>query len=403
MFRIHLPVLSFLIVIVTATSCDIAQPKKNFTLAIPEKDYFYEYITSHLQPFLESKSYSIKIVKVENSIEAIRLVANEKADLAFINNHSVPVSEKLGTESGRLRSVLPITTRLFFAFSKNVMDDTATAKELFENKRVGLDALNGEAQLNFELFLSRASIEGTQLVTFDDDPEVIVFWGTFYGARAARFLKMGWHPFSFKENWIEFLTLNNPALRPYTLPAVPGNSKSIRINTVATEAVLVANQTIGENAIYELAETLFQNKLELMHKDIMYQSIDESFNQQSLLFPLHEGTKSYLRRDQPTFFERYADAIALVFSVIAVLYGFVQAVRNKLARRKKEQVDLYFLDFLEIRSDKELKTEQKVKKLDSLFQRAVEQMTNEKLDKSDFHILSRLIQQELTMIKFNSD
>ena len=38
--------------------------------------------------------------------------------------------------------------------------------------------------------------------------------------------------------------------------------------------------------------------------------------------------------------------------------------------------------------------------MDGLFQRAVEQMTNEKLEKSDFHILSRLIQQELTMLKF---
>jgi len=58
------------------------------------------------------------------------------------------------------------------------------------------------------------------------------------------------------------------------------------------------------------------------------------------------------------------------------------------------------LDFLEIRSDKSITIDQKVKKLDGLFQRAVEQMTNEKLEKSDFHIISRLIQQELTMLKF---
>lgn len=45
--------------------------------------------------------------------------------------------------------------------------------------------------------------------------------------------------------------------------------------------------------------------------------------------------------------------------------------------------------------------EHKVKKLDGLFQRAVEQMTNEKLEKSDFHILPRLIQQELTILKFS--
>lgn len=137
-----------------------------------------------------------------------------------------------------------------------------------------------------------------------------------------------------------------------------------------------------------------------MDADLMYRAIDESFDQKALLYPLHEGTLSYLRRDQPTFFERYADTIALVLSIFAVLYGALQTIRNTLARRKKEQVDLYFLDFLEIRSDKTMGVEQKVKKLDGLFQRAVEQMTNEKLEKSDFHILSRLIQQELTMLKF---
>jgi hypothetical protein len=63
-------------------------------------------------------------------------------------------------------------------------------------------------------------------------------------------------------------------------------------------------------------------------------------------------------------------------------------------------VDKYFLEFLEIRSAKELPVEQTVKKLDGLFQRAVEQITNEKLEKSDFHILSRPIQQKLTMLKF---
>ena len=137
-----------------------------------------------------------------------------------------------------------------------------------------------------------------------------------------------------------------------------------------------------------------------MREDIMYRNIQENFDQQSLLFPIHEGTASFIRRDQPNFFERYADTIALVFSILALLYGGIQTIRNTIAKRKKDQVDKYFLEFLEIRQDKEIKLEQKVKLLDNLFQRAVEQMTNEKLEKSDFHILSRLIQQELTILRF---
>ncbi len=391
-----------LAVAIFMSGCDIARPKKNFRLVIPEKDYFYNYISSHLKPFLDSKGYKISIIEAENSIEANRLVATGEADLAIINNNSVPLSEKLGVQSGRLRTVLPLSTRLFFAFSKNLMPDTATIKELFENRKVGIEVSNMEAKLNFESFLSRAKIVGTQLVDMNEDPEVIIFWGTFYGERATKFLKEGWHPYSFKPNAIEFLTLNDPALRPYTLPSIPGDGSSIRINTISTETVLVANQDIGENSIYELSEVIFQNRLELIHKDIMYQSIDESFNQQALLFPLHSGTTSYLQREKPTFFERYSDTIALVLSILAILYGILQTIGNHLAKRRKEQLNRYFLDFLEIRSDKELDTDLKIEKLDKLFQRAVVIMTNKKLDKSDFHILSRLIQQEIIVMKVNA-
>jgi hypothetical protein len=134
----------------------------------------------------------------------------------------------------------------------------------------------------------------------------------------------------------------------------------------------------------------------------MYNSINEGFNKETLLFPLHQGTFSYLLRDQPTFFERYAESLALGLSILAVLYSAVQAVQARLRRNQKERIDVYFLEFLEIRSNKTVALEERVKKLDELFQRAVIQMTNEKLDKGDFHILSRLIQQDLTMMRFSA-
>ena len=183
-----------LTVMLLIAGCDIVKPKRKFRLAIPEKDYFYNYMAGHLKPFLESKGFEIIVTKTTSSIEADRMVARGEADLAFINNHSVAVAEVLGSESGRLRTVLPVTTRSFFAFSKNVMPDTATAKELFENKKVGIEVLKGEAQLNFERFLSRAEIKGTQVVTFEDSPEVIVFWGTFLWSKGRQISARGLAP-----------------------------------------------------------------------------------------------------------------------------------------------------------------------------------------------------------------
>ncbi|MCA4900213.1 MAG: ABC transporter substrate-binding protein [Bacteroidota bacterium] len=381
-------------------SCDIYAPKRAYTLVVPDHDYFYNYVTGQIVPFFQENGIAVKVLTAASVVEANRMVARGEADLCFVNNHSIPVPEEIGVEAGRLRTLLPITTRLFFAFTRSPQAGTIAARKLFEGKKIGLEVLGGEAEFNLERMLNISKITGSKLVGYDDAPDVIVFWGTFYGKRASQFIAEGWHPVSFDQTWVDFIALNNPALRPFKLPAIPGDEQSIEINTLATDVLLSTHSSIGENAIYELCDLIFGNKLALLHKDLMYQGIRESFDQQYLLYPLHEGTASYLRRDQPSFFERYADTIALVLSIIAVLYGGIQAVRNKIAKRKKDQVDSYLLDFLDIRQNRELANEDKIKNLDLLFKKALEQMTNEKLEKADFHILSRLIQQEVTILKF---
>jgi len=390
-----------LLIIIIVASCDIVAPQKKFTIAHVKTDYFYSYVAGHLKPFLEKQGYRIEVVQASTAFEANEMVANGVADLTFINNHSVTVSDKLKSNASELRTVVPLATRLLFAFTRDALPDTATIRDLMTGKNIGIEVLNGELHLNLQRFLETAKVSYNKIVTNDDNPDVIVFWGTLYGARATKLMNDGWKPFSFTNNWIEFMTLNEPSLRAYHLPAVPGDIHSKPINTIATETILVINRNIGLNAVYELAATIFQNKLALFHSDIMYRAISEQFDKQSLLFPLHEGTTAFLNREQPTFLERYADTIALVFSIIAVIYGTIQTIRNRIAKRKKDRIDLYFLDFLEIRSNKSTSIDEKVRLLDNLFHRAVEQMTSEKLEKSDFHILSRLIQQELTIINMN--
>ena len=399
-FKLIVPV-SILLIILVAAGCDIVTPQKEFKIAQVKADYFYSYITGHLKPFLEKQGYQIEVLEAKNAFEANDMVAKGAADLTFINNHSISVSNNIEFNASELRTVMPLATRLLFAFTRDSLPDTATIRELMTGKNIGIEVLNGELHTNLLRLLETAKVRYTKIVTYNDNPDAIVFWGTLYGERATKLMNEGWKPFSFMDNWIEFMTLNEPSLRAYHLPAVPGDIKSKPIQTIATETVLVTNQMVGVNAVYELAYTIFQNKLELFHNDIMYRAIQEDFDKQGLLYPLHEGSTAFLNREQPTFLERYADIIALTFSVIAVIYGTIQTIRNRIARKKKDRIDLYFLDFLDIRSNKSTTVTEKLKLLDNLFHRSVEQMTNEKLEKSDFHILSRLIQQELTILKFD--
>lgn len=381
------------------TSCDIFTPQRTFRFAVPKSDYFYNLIASQLRPALTSSGYRVDIVEAANGIEANRLVARGEADLALSFNHSIIMANELGPEAANIRTVFPLVSSVLFAFSRTPFADSTTAKELFGGKRIGIQMLQGETQASFDRMMSLSEISGYTFVGMDDSPDVVVYWGTFFGKRSKKYLQEGWHPYSFCDNWLKFQALNEPALAQVTLPSIPGNPKSKVLNTLSSQVLLVTNGSVGENAIYQLTSLMMQKKLELVHTDMMYRTISENIDTENLLYPLHEGTNAYLRRDEPTFLERYADAIALVLSFLAVLYGAFQAISAKLARLKKEQLDRYFLDFMDIRSKHPSDREQQVEELDALFQRAVKQMTNEKLEKADFHILSRLIQQEIANLR----
>ena len=84
------------------------------------------------------------------------------------------------------------------------------------------------------------------------------------------------------------------------------------------------------------------------------------------------------------------------------MYGLAQTVKNYLNQIKKDRIGEYFLEFLDIRSKVDLSAHDQIHRLNELFERALLQMTSEKMDKGDFHIFSRLIQQELTILHLNT-
>lgn len=378
--------------------CDIFNPKNSFRLAIPENDFSYYSSSQHLVSFLEQGGFTVEIIPAKNAIKANRLVAQGKADLTFIMNHSGFIPEELGYEAGKLRTISPMFERLFFLFSKSPLSDSSSSANLLEGKTIGIEVLNGETHSDLSHLLNSGKIHDVNIVQRDQNPDFIHFWGTYYGPRATKLIEDGWKEVSLDSSWIDFITLNDPALHQSVLPAIPGVGGSENLNTFSTQTLLVGNSELGEKAVFDLSAYIYQHKLDLMRYDSMYRSISEIFDVSTLLYPLHKGTDAYFRRDQPSFFERYADILALVFSIAVVIYAGFQAIRSNIHKRKKERIDHYFLEFLDIRSGNVTNAE-KIKLMDDLFQLALVQMTTEKLDIADFHIFSRLLQQELSNLR----
>ncbi|MDZ7645694.1 MAG: hypothetical protein U5K54_00150 [Cytophagales bacterium] len=49
------------------------------------------------------------------------------------------------------------------------------------DKNIGIEMPDGELHLNLQRFYKAAKVRYNKIVTSDDNPDVIVFWGTLYG------------------------------------------------------------------------------------------------------------------------------------------------------------------------------------------------------------------------------
>ena len=70
-----------------------------------------------------------------------------------------------------------------------------------------------------------------------------------------------------------------------------------------------------------------------------------------------------------------------------------------MRRSRKNKIDKYFIEFLSIKSNVHADKASQTTLYNQLFDRVLMNMTEEKMESSDFHIMSRLIQNELVIIK----
>ncbi len=97
--------------------------------------------------------------------------------------------------------------------------------------------------------------------------------------------------------------------------------------------------------------------------------------------------------------ERYANIFALIFSIVLVLGAASGSINRIFRRRKKDRVDVYYQDVMEVASRPSKTQNEKrncLEELQSLKTRAIQQLQNEKLvaDES-FIIFLKLVHHEI--------
>ena len=184
--------------------------------------------------------------------------------------------------------------------------------------------------------------------------------------------------------------MNYPRTEPFIVPRnFFGQKPEIPIYTVLLYELLVTHEDADKTLVYDLVKDIYEGKHFLSQSEKLFTHISEDFDQESLNFPLHDSTSDYLQRDQPSFLERYAEAIGVIFSVLVVLLGGITSIR----KIRKERIDKYY---------KKVMLCDSLEELEQLSNDAVEQLQNEKLTADEsFTIFLSLVEKRRQEIENN--
>ena len=390
-FNINIPFCSLLFI---ALLGGCKQEKTVLRLAVPKNNNTYNKIALDLQRLLNSEQFDLKIVPAENSLAAHKMVTKNMADFAFTRNNSNFRPLQIGDSAKNLRTILPIAKVLNFNFYRRGSTEEAKVPGIYVGRKIYTVVDQGETGIELANNLKAADIH-SEVVQDTAQADVFYFWGTFYNPRSIYLLSHGWKLASMDPDYIEFLRISNESIEPFYLPFNPGVPNSKGTTTISSQVLLLGHSDLDEGMIYDLVKSIYDHRIQLHSSDNMYHAIREDYNRESLLYSLHPGAYRYLDRNAPTIWERYADTFALLLSLSAILVSAVQAIRSHLAKKKKDRIDHYFIEFVSIKTNPALTHQQQHDELQKTHFKALHQLTQKKLDKGDFHIFSRLLQAEV--------
>jgi hypothetical protein len=187
-----------------------------------------------------------------------------------------------------------------------------------------------------------------------------------------------------------------PRMHSAIIPArtydLPGNVEALR--TLGVMTLLLARKEISEQVIYDLTETLIEQKPRFMSvAPSIFSAVNDSFLPLELNFPLHSGARRYLHRDEPSNLERYAELINLVvYLAILILTGTIAAYRWR-AHLKRDRIDEFYMRTLALRKQGNGENENElIEELNQLEEEAFQSLVNGKLAADEsFRIFTELL------------
>jgi hypothetical protein len=238
-------------------------------------------------------------------------------------------------------------------------------------KRIGVGPENSGTSKMFKFVLEKFGIDSSRYVfvhtpwlenVVSDSIDISVTLAGFNTVTVTGMMATG-RPkiFSFgnveqlgKGSPIEGFNINYPSAKPYIIPMnTYGSSPKEPVVTLAIDSVLLCRKDIDEYTIFNIVEEIYKQKNILAEIDPLLSGLNENFDRNSMSFPLHPGTLMYLNRNRPSFFERYAEMIGVVFSITIALFGGLVSLFRWRKSVKKTRIDKQYEEVLNVEKNLE--------------------------------------------------
>ncbi len=310
-------------------------------------------IGEHLAAVLgQEGGFEIRVSVGQGSVANLERVAEGSADLTLVENNA---EHRPG-----VRSLLPLYRGVLHVLHEPDASP-GNAIELLSGKRIFAGAPGGMG----EWFLSTVTRElGIPSEDYEllapervEEAQVLFVFAPISPAVSARiegrfaFFSIGAPESLGRGSIVEGISLDIPQMEPFLIPArTYGAVNPEPVLTASVDTLLVLREGISEHLAFDLAEAIVDLKPQIARAHpSLFLGIREDFDLARLNFPLHEGARSFLRRDEPGFFERYAELVGVSFSISLAVVSAVFGLVRWRERRRKDRIDRYYAEVLRIR------------------------------------------------------
>ena len=399
---------SAILLLVTGISC---QPKKDFTIISDqelgqskENNPTINSLQGALQP--QGITLSFQDVSIEREADIIQRVHNGQVDLGIVKN-----DVDIHGGFSNVRTLLPLFPDVMLILCRQNPNGVELQK-LFREKKAAIIIDKEEEQSVIELFLRKNGAlnqslgvvhanDSTGITGVLNDYDVLVLFASLNSPNVRNILRI-WNGTIY--------SLDNPALMgqgsivdgfcmaypkalPFIIPkGTYGAWPKEPVLTFAVYDVLVCNKDMDSHMVYDILKNIYDRRPTLAEENFEFGMLDDHIESHKFSFPLHDGALQYMKRNEPTFWERESELIGLIITILVLISGGLTTLIKYLKQRRKDRVDIYYNKVLfaanRAREANSLqKKEEYLKELFIIRDSAFQQLIAESLDANDAFVI----------------